>query len=74
MAELLQDCGYGKQYRSAKWLAIQANPDVYLEAVETAKDTQEEITRTGAAGLGLPEWAACEGAYSRKAYWRMANT
>ncbi len=25
-------------------------------------------------GLGLPEWAACEGAYSRKAYWRMANT
>ncbi len=24
-------------------------------------------------GLGLPEWAACEGAYSRKAYWRMAN-
>ena len=25
-------------------------------------------------GLGLPEWIACEGAYSRKAYWRMANT
>ena len=25
-------------------------------------------------GLGLPEWLACEGAYSRKAYWRMANT
>jgi RNA-directed DNA polymerase len=25
-------------------------------------------------GLGLPEWAACEGAYSRKAYWRMANS
>ena len=25
-------------------------------------------------GLGLPEWAACEGAYSRKAYWRMSNT
>ncbi|MCH3986406.1 MAG: group II intron reverse transcriptase/maturase [Lachnospiraceae bacterium] len=24
-------------------------------------------------GLGLPEWAACEGAYSRKSYWRMAN-
>ena len=23
--------------------------------------------------LRLPEWAACEGAYSRKAYWRMAN-
>ena len=25
-------------------------------------------------GLGLPEWVACEGAYSRKSYWRMANT
>ena len=25
-------------------------------------------------GLGVPEWVACEGAYSRKAYWRMANT
>ena len=25
-------------------------------------------------GLGLPEWVACEGAYSRKAYWRMANS
>ena len=24
-------------------------------------------------GLGMPEWAACEGAYSRKAYWRMAD-
>ena len=25
-------------------------------------------------GLGLPEWEACEGAYSRKSYWRMSNT
>ena len=25
-------------------------------------------------GLGLPEWAACEGAYARKAYWRMAGS
>ena len=24
-------------------------------------------------GLGLPEWMACEGAYSRKSYWRMCN-
>ena len=24
-------------------------------------------------GLGLSEWAACEGAYSRKSYWRMSN-
>ena len=25
-------------------------------------------------GLGLPEWIACEGAYSRKSYWRMSHT
>ena len=25
-------------------------------------------------GLGLPEWAACEGAYSRKSYWRMSGS
>lgn len=25
-------------------------------------------------GLGLPEWAACEGAYSRKSYWRTVHT
>lgn len=25
-------------------------------------------------GLGLPEWAACKGAYSRKSYWRTAHT
>ena len=25
-------------------------------------------------GLGLPKWVACEGAYSRKAYWRMAGS
>ena len=24
-------------------------------------------------GLGLPEWVACEGAYSRKGYWRMSR-
>ena len=24
--------------------------------------------------LGMPEWVACEGAYSRKAYWRMAGS
>ena len=25
-------------------------------------------------GLGLPEWVACEGAYSRKGYWRMSGS
>ena len=25
-------------------------------------------------GLVMPEWVACEGAYSRIAYWRMAGS
>ena len=25
-------------------------------------------------GLGMPEWVASEGAYSRKSYWRMAGS
>ena len=25
-------------------------------------------------GLGMPEWVAGEGAYSRKSYWRMAGS
>ena len=33
-----------------------------------------ETRRRKLLGLGLPEWAACEGAYNRKAYWRMAGS
>ena len=32
-----------------------------------------KIRKRKLIGLGMPEWVACEGAYSRKAYWRMAN-
>jgi RNA-directed DNA polymerase len=32
------------------------------------------IARWNLLGLDLPEWVVCEGAYSRKAYWRMANS
>ena len=35
---------------------------------------QPKTRRRKLKGLGLPEWAACEGAYSRKSYWRMSNT
>lgn len=41
---------------------------MYLETVETAKDPEEKIDGTGTAGVG-----ACEGAYSRKSYWKMSN-
>ena len=39
MAELLQNCGYENNIEALNgWQAVQANPDVYLEAVETVKD------------------------------------
>ena len=47
-------------------MVVSKDTNVYLETVETAKDTKRKLM-----GLGMPEWAACEGAYSRKAYWRM---
>ena len=50
-------------------MVVSPDTDVYLEAVETAEDTETQLI-----GLGLPEWAACEGAYSRKSYWRMSST
>lgn len=43
---------------------------MYLETMETAKAPETEADRAGNAGMGS---LACEGAYSRKAYWRMAN-
>lgn len=49
-------------------MAVPPDTDVYLETVEIAKDPEEKTSRAG-----LIEWAACEGAYSRKSYWRMSN-
>ena len=69
MAERLRDSGHEEQHGKAERMAVPPDTDVYLEAVETAKDPEEETD-----GAGLPEWAACEGAYSRKAYWRMAGS
>ena len=40
MAELLWNSGHEEQHRKPEWMAIPSDTDVYLEAVETAKDTQ----------------------------------
>ena len=37
---------------NAFWMAVPSDTDVYLEAVETAKDTQTEADRIRAAGVG----------------------
>lgn len=69
MAELLWNSGHEEQHRKHERMAVPPNKDVYLEAVETAKDPEKKTN-----GSGMPEWVACEGAYSRKSYWRMSNT
>ena len=63
MAELLQYGRHEKQRRKAEQVAVSKDTNVYLPKTRKRK----------LMGLGMPEWAACEGAYSRKAYWRMAN-
>ena len=52
MAELLWDSGHEEQHRKPEWMAVPPDTDVYLEAVETAKDTQTEADRIRAAGVG----------------------
>ena len=69
MVELLWDSGHEEQHRKPERMAIPQDTDVYLETVETAQNRRRKLI-----GLGLPEWEACEGAYSRKSYWRMSNT
>ena len=38
MAELLWDSGDEEKHREPEWVAVPPDTDVYLEAVETAKD------------------------------------
>ena len=52
MAELLWDSGHEEQRRKPEWMAVPSDTDVYLEAVETAEDTQTETDRIRAAGVG----------------------
>ena len=69
MAELLQYGRHEEEHKRSKWMAVSKDTDVYLETVETAKTRKRKLV-----GLGMPEWVACEGDYSRKAYWRMAES
>ena len=39
MAELLWDSGHEEQHRKPERMAVSSDTDVYLETVETAKDT-----------------------------------
>ena len=68
MVELLWDCIHEEEHRRPEWMAVQEDTYVHLETVKLPKTRKRKLL-----GLGLPEWVACEGAYSRKAYWRMAN-
>ena len=52
MAELLRNSGHEEQHRKPEWMAVPSDTDVYLEAVETAEDTQTETDRIRAAGVG----------------------
>ena len=52
MAELLWDSGHEEQHQKPEWVAVPPDKDVYLETVETAKDTQTETDRFRFAGMG----------------------
>ena len=69
MAELLRYSGHEEKHRRPERLAVQTRTDVHREQWKLPRTRKRKLM-----GLGLPEWAACEGAYSRKAYWRMVNT
>ena len=52
MAELLQYGRHEKQRRKAEQVAVSKDTNVYLETVETAKDTKTEADRVGNARMG----------------------
>ena len=52
MVELLQYSRHEEQHRRPEWMAVQKDTDVYLETVETAKDTKTEADRVGNARMG----------------------
>ena len=52
MAELLWDGGHEEQHRKSERMAVPSDTDVYLETVETAKDTQAETDRFRITGMG----------------------
>ena len=52
MAELLQYGRHEKQRRKAEQVAVSKDTNVYLETVETAKDTKTEADGVGNARMG----------------------
>ena len=52
MVELLWNSRHEEQRRKPEWMAVPPHTDVYLEAVETAEDTQTETDGIRVAGVG----------------------
>ena len=52
MAELLWNSGHEEQHRKHERMAVPPNKDVYLEAVETAKDPEKKTNGSGNARVG----------------------
>ena len=52
MVELLRDSGHEEQHRKLERVAVPPDTDVYLEAVETAKDPEKKADRSGLARVG----------------------
>lgn len=52
MAKLLRDSRHEEKHRESEQVAVPLDTDVYLEAVETAKDTQAKADRFRNARMG----------------------
>jgi len=52
MAKLLRNSRHEEQHRKPERMAVPPDKDVYLEAVETAKDPEKKTNRIGNARVG----------------------
>lgn len=48
----MQYSRHEEKHRRPEWMAVPEDTDVYLEAVETAKDAKTKVDRAGNAGMG----------------------
>ena len=69
MAELLWNSGHEEQHRKHERMLYRRIRMCIWKQWKLPKTRKRKLM-----GLGMPEWVACEGAYSRKSYWRMSNT
>ena len=63
--------------KNGKGIYIRVHGKSWKKAKEKRTWKQWKLPKTRERkrmGQGMPEWVACEGAYSRKAYWRMAGS